>query len=158
MRTESADSIRQSVEIDAPIQTVWNLMSEPGWWINGGALEPHEVRQVRQPDGTCVAEVRSAAVGFWRLVVVELREPEYAAFRWAPHAAADRDATGPTGSTLVEFTLREGDHPGRVVVEVVESGFSALNVAPDEVAANYRDNVGGWGVELALLRALATSA
>ncbi|GAA4173233.1 SRPBCC domain-containing protein [Gryllotalpicola koreensis] len=147
------DEIRQSIEIDAPIERVWKLVSEPGWWINDGELQEHEVSLSAQPDGTLVAEVRGHGAGVWRLVVVELIENEYAAFRWAPHAAAGRDATGPTGSTLVEFTLRPAS--GRVVVEVVESGFCALAITPDRIAANHADNTEGWGQELALLAKLA---
>lgn len=145
--------IRQSIEIDAPIETVWRLVSEPGWWINDGELEAHEVSLSADADGTMIAEVRGHSAGVWRLVVVELLENEYAAFRWAPHAAADRDATGPTGSTLVEFTLRQASD--RVVVEVVESGFDALDISAEKIAANYRDNDEGWGQELAALKAAA---
>jgi len=152
----AADAIRQSVEIDAPIDVVWRLVSEPGWWINDGELEEHEVGYSERPDGTVIAEVRGHSAGTWRLIVVERREHEYAAFRWAPHAAADRDATGLTGSTLIEFTLRE--ESGHVVVEVVESGFRALGITAEKIAANYEDNTEGWGQELALLAGAASAS
>jgi uncharacterized protein YndB with AHSA1/START domain len=150
-----ADEIRESIEIDAPIERVWRLVSEPGWWINDGELQEHEVSLSAQPDGTLIAEVRGHGAGVWRLIVVELIENEYAAFRWAPHATGDRDARGDTGSTLVEFTLREAS--GLVIVEVVESGFSALAISPEKIAANYDDNTEGWGLELEQLRRGATA-
>ena len=156
--SERPDAIRQSIEIDAPVDTIWRLVSEPGWWINDGELEPHEIRRSEQPDGTTIADVRGHSAGVWRLIVVELREREYAAFRWAPHAAADRDATSPIGSTLVEFTLHEASAPGRVVVEVVESGFRTIVASPDKIAENYDENTEGWGAELAVLRTAAASA
>lgn len=145
--------IRQNIEIAAPIEVVWRLVSEPGWWINDGELEPHEVSLSAEDDGTMIAEVRGHSAGVWRLIVVDLIENEYAAFRWAPHASADRDATGPTGSTLVEFTLRPASD--RVVVEVVESGFDELAITAEKITANYDDNVEGWGQELAALRSAA---
>jgi uncharacterized protein YndB with AHSA1/START domain len=151
-----ADAIRQSIEIAAPIDVVWRLVSEPGWWINDGELQEHQVTTTTADDGTVIAEVRGHGAGVWRLIVVEVREREYAAFRWAPHAAADRDARNPTGSTLVEFTLREASD--RVIVEVVESGFAALAISPEKIVANYADNTEGWGIELALLEKLAKSA
>jgi uncharacterized protein YndB with AHSA1/START domain len=148
------DVIRQSIEIAAPIEIVWRLVSEPGWWINDGELEPHEIRYSDGAGGEVIAEVSGHSAGIWRLIVLEQRPHEYAAFRWAPHSAAQLDATGPTGSTLVEFTLREeSDH---VVVEVVESGFAALGITRDKIVENYRENVEGWGIELAALRAMAT--
>jgi hypothetical protein len=148
-----ADAIRQSIEIAAPLDVVWRLVSEPGWWINDGELEEHDITTTTDADGTVTAEVRGHRAGVWRLIVVELREREYAAFRWAPHAAGDRDGRGATGSTLVEFTLREAsDH---VVVQVVESGFSALTVSPEKVVANYDDNTEGWAAELAALQRAA---
>jgi uncharacterized protein YndB with AHSA1/START domain len=153
MTEQTVDEIRQSIEIDAPIERVWELVSEPGWWINDGELQEHQVSLTAQPDGTLIAEVRGHGAGVWRLIVVELIENEYAAFRWAPHAAADRDASGPTGSTLVEFTLRQASD--RVVVEVVESGFAALGISPEKIAANHADNTEGWAQELALLTRLA---
>lgn len=156
MTTEQlADSITQSIEIDAPIEVVWALVSEPGWWINSGELEQHEIELSQVPDGSIIAAVTSHSAGVWRLVVVELREPEHAAFRWAPHAAADRDATGPTGSTLVEFTLRQAS--GRVIVEVVESGFAALRTTPEKIAENHAENTEGWGMELGALKVTAES-
>lgn len=145
--------IRQSIEIDAPIETVWELVSEPGWWINDGELERHEVSLSAEADGTMTAEVRGHSSGTWRLVVVELIENEYAAFRWASHAGSDRDATGPAGSTLVEFTLRQAS--AHVIVEVVESGFDQLDIGPEKIAANHRDNDEGWGQELVALRSAA---
>ncbi|GAA4154488.1 SRPBCC family protein [Gryllotalpicola daejeonensis] len=150
-----ADAIRQSIEIAAPIDVVWRLVSEPGWWINDGEIQEHQVTTTTEADGAVVAEVHGHGAGVWRLIVVELREPDYAAFRWAPHAAGDLDARNPTGSTLVEFTLREAS--GQVIVEVVESGFAALAIPPEKIIDNYADNTAGWAEELALLRTMATT-
>lgn len=150
------DAIRQSIEIEAPIEIVWRLVSEPGWWINDGELEPHRIEYSETADGEVLAEVTGHSAGVWRLIVVAARENHYVAFRWAPHAAANLDATGPTGSTLVEFTLHE--ESDRVIVDVVESGFAALRIPPEKIAANHAENTEGWGIELAALNAAASAA
>ncbi|WP_022880670.1 SRPBCC domain-containing protein [Gryllotalpicola ginsengisoli] len=154
--TEVKDRITARVEIDAPLETVWALVSEPGWWINDGELEQHRIETETTGDGGVVATVHSRAHGAWRVAVVELRQNEFAAFRWAPHPAAERDATGPHGSTLVEFTLAELG--GTVTVEVNETGFAALPIPAESIAANHRENTEGWGQELAALRTAAERA
>jgi uncharacterized protein YndB with AHSA1/START domain len=72
-------------------------------------------------------EVHSAAPveRVWRL----LTEPEHV-----------RPREG--NSTLVEFTLTPQD--GGTRVRVVERGFRALDMSPDEQAAHARDNLPGW--------------
>src|SRR4249919_1813509 len=34
------DRIDRSIEIDAPAERVWDLVTRPGWWINEGAVDP----------------------------------------------------------------------------------------------------------------------
>ena len=34
------DRIDRSIEIDAPAERVWDLVTRPGWWINEGAGGP----------------------------------------------------------------------------------------------------------------------
>jgi uncharacterized protein YndB with AHSA1/START domain len=147
--TEIADSITASIEIDAPIETVWALVSEPGRWINDGELEQHEITTAPAPGGGVLAEVGGTSAGSWQVLVVELREHAYAAFRWAPHTAVGHEVTAEAGSTLVEFTLTP--RHGKVVVEMTESGFTALPLSRDRIIANYNDNVEGWTEELQVL-------
>jgi uncharacterized protein YndB with AHSA1/START domain len=133
------DRIEQRVEISAPLDRVWDLVSTPGWWVPTAAVDP--------PDRTIGHRVvrESAKWGRFPVEVVDMRPQTYAAFRWASQSPGADLAPGNT--TLVEFFVAEaGD---KVSVTVVESGFAALDV-PDEVRqAAFRDNTGGWESELA---------
>lgn len=135
------DRIEQRVEISAPLDRVWDLVSTPGWWVPTTSEEP--------PDRTVGHRVvrESAKWGRFPVGVVDMRPQSYAAFRWASQSPGADLAPGNT--TLVEFFVAEaGD---KVMVTVVESGFAALDV-PDEVRqAALRDNTGGWESELASL-------
>lgn len=135
---ELSDTIERSVVIAAPIESVWRLVSTPGWWINEGEIVDNELRY----DGTIVTV--GSQLGDFVLEVVQLTEPSYAAFRWM----AGTNQADPVQElrTLTEFRLREVD--GGVEVTVIESGWSAYE--PTEyVLDNYRDNSSGWEAELA---------
>ena len=34
--TDTKDRIERKIEIDAPAEWVWLLVSQPGWWIDDG--------------------------------------------------------------------------------------------------------------------------
>lgn len=138
------DTIERQVEIDAPMDRVWALVSEPGWWINEGSIRPHRLEE--RGDHVVVHDEKHGA---FPIEVVESRQPEYIAFRWL--AAEDQAHAADHIETLVEFTLEERD--GRVLVRVVESGFATNGTATDEQRlASHSDNSEGWGIEMAALR------
>ncbi|MGH8862352.1 MAG: SRPBCC domain-containing protein [Jatrophihabitantaceae bacterium] len=136
------DTIERSIAIAAPIERVWDLVTEPGWWApNDVPVEPD-----RTPGHVVVRE--SEKWGRFPVEVVELRPMSYAAFRWASTFPGEDLTTGRT--TLVEFTVTRMDDGVRV--SVTESGFARLE-APDEVKARgIESNSGGWSEELASLR------
>ncbi|EAP96984.1 hypothetical protein JNB_20278 [Janibacter sp. HTCC2649] len=136
------DTISREIQIDAPRAIVWELVSQPGWWINDGAITDNTVEE---KDG--VWHVTNATHGRFPLLVDDTREQSYVAFRWAPW---DERAVE-TGNTLVEFFL-EGPDDGPVTVRVLESGFASIDLAPEKVAENYRDNESGWETELGALK------
>ncbi|XVX20648.1 ATPase [Actinomycetota bacterium] len=140
MGTTITDAIERSITIDAPRERVWQLISEPGWWINEGEIREHEIVS----DGS-VHRVTDSKHGTFTVETVEAREGEYAAYRWLSNPDADGEPE-PTLNTLVEFTI-SGDGP--VEVTVRESGFLPGDV-PDEIRErDYRENSGGWEHELA---------
>jgi len=145
--TPVTDSIEREITIQAGLPTVWDLVSEPGWWVGKADAEP-----VRKPGAVTVR--RSQEWGSYPVRVEELRPPSYAAFRWAS-LFRDQDLTE-ANSTLVEFWLTETD--GGVHVRVVESGFEALDATPEQIAQGVSDNTGGWGEELDELRKTVESA
>ncbi|WP_422647265.1 SRPBCC domain-containing protein [Actinoalloteichus caeruleus] len=144
----NADRIERDILIEAPPRVVWDLVSEPGWWINGGEITPHEI----QADGDARVLVRDPEHGVFAVETVDSRPHEYIAFRWygGPSEAGRVAALGPGNSTLVEFLLRPVG-TSSVRLRVVESGFAEL----DETALLRRrmldDNTEGWRQELAAL-------
>ena len=136
------DTIERSIIISAPVERVWELVTEPGWWVPTDV--PVEVD--RTPGSVVVRE--SEKHGRFPVEVVELRPMSYAAFRWSS-SFPGADPT-PGRATLIEFAVTPTDDGVRV--SVVESGFSTLD-APDELKAqSVRSNSGGWTEELSSLR------
>lgn len=136
------DTIERSITIDAPLNRVWELVSRPGWWINDGEIRDHEIAI----EGG-VASVRDPEHGLFRIEIVELRQPEYAGYRWLAGSNGPEDGAA---RTLVEFFVSGTD--GAVRVRVVESGWAA---APDtdRVRNDYAENEAGWDLELVAAQA-----
>lgn len=135
------DRIVQSIDIAAPASRVWDLVSEPGWFVNDGALVPHALDR----DGDLI-RLHDEVHGLFVLRVVALEPPRYAAFRW--YLSAD-DPDGP--STLVEFRIDDVT-PTSVTLTVVESGFASLPGDAAERRRRLDENTTGWELELALAR------
>jgi uncharacterized protein YndB with AHSA1/START domain len=142
------DHIEQAITINAPLDRVWELVSEPGWWVPSAVVAAVD----HTPGHQVVRE--SEKWGRFPVEVVRVEPKTYAAFRWSSHAPGAELAPGNT--TLVEFRVEPAGDAVRVTV--VESGFAALS-APESVREQSRkDNTGGWREELASLRERAESA
>ena len=48
--TDTTDRIERQIDIDAPAERVWRLVSEPGWWINNGTIVEHKIERVGDLD------------------------------------------------------------------------------------------------------------
>jgi uncharacterized protein YndB with AHSA1/START domain len=136
------DRIDKSIDIDASAETVWGLVSRPGWWINDGAVQADpELR--REGEATVVTHPE---YGEFRLLTVESQRPSYVSFRWIHRETDDRAER----STLVEFRVVErGDG---VTLTVTESGFSSLSQDRATWLADRAGNDDGWTTELAAAR------
>ena len=139
--TIGTDRIERSVTIGATPERVWQIVSEPGWWINGGTLRPHRIEDAG--DGTSV--VHDEEHGAFRIRTERLDPPRYAAFRWI--GREDEKGAG----TLTEFWVE--DAADGVTLRVVESGLE--NVPESERVEYLRDNTQGWETELAAARTTA---
>ena len=138
-----ADRIERQIEIEAPAQRVWDLVSEPGWYINDGTVVDHRIER----DGD-VDVVHDPVHGAFRFRTVALDPPRYAAFRWLS------DEPGPEGGeagTLVEFWLDE--RTDGVTLRVAESGFASLGGTEDDRRRRVAENTDGWEKELVVARA-----
>lgn len=138
------DRIERRITIRATQDSVWQLVTRPGWWLPGSQPEP-----VRGPGRAIVGyggDQRPYVVD-----VIRVEPPGYASFRWS--SAFGGAAPAPGKSTLVEFYLRPvGNETG---VTVVESGFASLDL-PEPLREDARKaNDGGWRYELAGLRTRA---
>ncbi len=136
------DTIERSIAISAPVERVWELVTEPGWWVPIDV--PVEVD--RTPGSVVVRE--SEKWGRFPFEVVELRPMSYAAFRWSS-TFPGADLT-PGRATLIEFTLAPTDDGVRV--SVIESGFSTLEAPDGRKAQSVESNSGGWTEQLSSLR------
>jgi uncharacterized protein YndB with AHSA1/START domain len=140
--TDVVDRIERRIDIAAPAQRVWDLVSTPGWYINDGTIVDHRIDRTGDID-----VVHDPVHGPFRIRTVELDPPRYAAFRWLA------DEPGPDGgeaSTLVEFWLNE--HPDGVTLRVAESGFASLGGTDEARRRRVAENTEGWEQELAAAR------
>lgn len=141
--------IEQEITINAGLERVWGLVTEPGWWV-----PTQEPVPVDRTPGSITERVHET-YGRFPVQVVEIKPRMYVSFRWASQFPGEALAEGRT--TLVEFFVQD-EASGGVRVKVRESGFAELD-APEEVRrAGLESNTEGWGIELADLGKRAESA
>ena len=145
------NSIEREVLIDAPVEAVWSVVTEPehiGRWLSDSA----EVDL--RPGGEL--KLKWAAIGTASGTVERVEPPHVFAFRWVT-PEPDREPGAQGGySTLVEFELRaEGEG---TLLRVVESGFAELAGSEQANAELAARHVGGWGGFLDKLAAYTTTA
>ncbi len=133
------DRIERAIEIDAPASRVWDLISQPGWYINNGAIAEQRIEERGD-----LQIVHNAEYGEFAFRTVELDAPKYAAFRWL----TDKDDSDST-STLVEFWIEE-TAADSVLLKVAESGFESLSESAEQRRARFDDHSDGWTKEIAL--------
>jgi uncharacterized protein YndB with AHSA1/START domain len=152
----TTDRIERDVLIEAPVERVWELLTEAehvGRWFGDAGAEID-----LRPGGEILFRWREHGDARGRVEVVE--RPHRFAWSWAPFGprgeGTEPEAPAPGNSTLVEFTLAA--ESGGTRLSVVESGFAALDGDAETVAANLAGNTRGWGMELDDLVAYAASA
>ncbi len=136
------DTIERSIDIDAPAERVWDLVSEPGWFINSGQIVEHVIE--RLDDNRVV--VHDGTVGRFVVKTDKLDPPHYAAFRWESGAKPDGEHYD-MPNTVVEFFI--SDRTGGVTLRVVESGFAAWGEDTVKRRKAFDENSQGWEEELA---------
>jgi len=141
--TETTDRIERRIEIDAPAARVWDLISQPGWWINDGKIVDHKIERVGDVD-----IVHDLVHGEFKIRTEQVDAPRYVAFRWI---AQEPDQSGNEASTLTEFWIDDRDGDG-VTLRVAESGFASLDVSNEQRRKHLAENTEGWEMELAAAR------
>ena len=126
------DSIERTIHIDAPVERVWTIVTEPEhlgtWFGDAGASRAGDVITMAWKEH-----------GEAELRIVREDAPNVFAFRW--------DANDPgIGDTLVEFTFTPEGSGTRL--KVVESGWDELRTSAERQAELREGNTGGWKAEL----------
>lgn len=142
----SEDRIERETLIAAPLERVWSLVAQPGFWVADKASLPGTVAG----EGESMV-AKNAEYGDFPVRVEKVEPPTYLAYRWA--SAFPGEELRENNSTLVEFTLApEGDGTR---LRVVESGFAALHGSEELRGRAVKDNTVGWPQELDALKARA---
>lgn len=136
------DEIVRSIRIAADAQTVFDIVSEPGWFINDGTYREHSI----DSDGT-TARVTDPVHGTFEIGIVELDPPRHAVFRWL---GGDAGAIADAPQNIVAFTI-EPDDDG-VVLTVRETGFASLDADAVDRRRRFEENSAGWEEELLVAR------
>ena len=139
------DRIEQEITINASLDRVWELVTEPGWWV------PTEVKVAIDRTPGHVAVRDSPKWGRFPVEVVRLDPQTYAAFRWASQFPGEELAPGKT--TLVEFVVSQ--MADAVSVRVAEGGFATLDATEAVRISGLKDNTEGWQEELDALKVRA---
>jgi uncharacterized protein YndB with AHSA1/START domain len=128
----TVDRIERETLIEAAPERVWQLVTEPGWWV------------ASSPSGTAVEGettlCKNDTYGDFPVRVETVTPRSYVAYRWAS-AFGGQELTA-DNTTLVEFTLTPEGSGTRL--RVVESGFAALAGSEELRAKAHEDNSGGW--------------
>ena len=145
----STASIEREIQIDAPIEVVWDVITQPEHIMNWFADEA--VLDLR-PGGTgTLTFTEQGHVALFRVETVN--PPHVFSYRWS-----QPDGEEPTedNSMLVEFTLTETG--GSTTLRLVESGFDKVSWSDEKNQQYYDDHTNGWDYFVSRLGTYAVSA
>jgi uncharacterized protein YndB with AHSA1/START domain len=147
-----ADRIEREIEIEAPIDVVWAVLTEPGhiasWFTDEAQLDARP-----GGDGRFVFRERATSrPSTVDLRVEEVDPPRFFSFRWAHPQGAEPDETN---SLLVQFSLQAAGDATRL--RLVETGFDRLERPEAERERHNAEHQTGWDVHLARLRDYAAA-
>lgn len=146
------DRIERDILIDAPVEVVWSVLTEPehinAWFADAVELD---ARQGGAGTLTWIKRGASPQVAV-ALRVERLDRPRFFSFRWNfPPAEEPTERNAP----LVEFTLTPEGEQTRL--HLVESGIQMLDRSDDQKATYADEHSRGWDVLLAKLAEYAPS-
>jgi uncharacterized protein YndB with AHSA1/START domain len=134
-----ADRIEREIEIDAPIDVVWAVITEPehitSWFTDSVELD------VRPgAEGRFGWDVKATNRTFVVNVQVErLDPPHFFSFRWNyPDGAEPTETNAP----LVEFSLEAQGDATRL--RLVESGLEAIARSDEDKQTYFTEHSSGW--------------
>ena len=141
---EDFDRVEVDCGIATSVENVWAVVSEPGWWVNDGPVDDHEVAL----DDEGIYHVTDPEAGEWLVEKADEDPMDVVAFRWYPIAS---DELPDEYATRVEISLsEEGDS---VNVHIEESGLSSVSDDEDEARQMWDDEAGRWAEALDAIKA-----
>ena len=140
-------AIEKDILIDAPVDVVWQLVTEPEH-IRHWFAEEVEIDLRVGGHGSLGFPSHDA----YQLQVEALEPPRRFAFRWVRRPET---IVRSNNSLLVEFILQPED--GKTRLRVVESGFDSLDWSDEEKASYADQHTNGWPSILGRLRDRAAS-
>lgn len=142
------DAIEREIVIDAPVDVVWRVVTEPEqikqWFTDQAEVDLRVGGRggLRFPSGDS-----------YELQIEAVEPPRRFAFRWVqPEGSVVRS----DNSLLVEFTLQP--EAGSTRLRVVESGFDGLDWSDERKQKYAGDHSHGWTAILDRLRDRARQA
>ena len=142
------DRIEKRVELKAPLDRVWNALTDArqfGEWFRVDLKGPFVVGQEAQGQITHPGYEHVT----WRATVLAMEPKTRFAFTWLPYAI-DPDADySDEEPTLVEFTL--APHGDGTRLTLTESGFDKMPAHRRDEA--FRMNDGGWAAQMDNIKA-----
>ena len=143
----AADRIEREIDIDAPIEVVWKVITEPehitDWFTDSAELDARPGGEGRFGWATN----RRTVVN---LRVERLDPPRFFSFRWQHPDGDDPDETN---APLVEFSLEARGDSTRL--RLVESGIDTLARSDEERQTYFTEHTNGWAVIVERLREYA---
>jgi uncharacterized protein YndB with AHSA1/START domain len=126
------DKLVREVTINAPIATVWKVVTNPSQWFGDKA----EIDL--KPGGKGVVSWKE--YGEAPLEIIKLDEPHCFSFAWI----APDEETRETGQrTLVEFTLSEEGESTKLYL--TESVYDKQLISDEQKESLFGKHSGGWG-------------
>ncbi|HEY4889482.1 MAG TPA: SRPBCC domain-containing protein [Candidatus Dormibacteraeota bacterium] len=138
-------AIEKEILIEAPVEVVWHLLTEPDQ-IRQWFADKAEIELRVGSKGALAFKGQDS----YQLQVEAVEPPRRFAFRWVrrPGLIFRND-----NSLFVEFILEPEN--GSTRLRVVESGFDAIDWSDEERAKYVEDHANGWQQCLGRLRDLA---
>jgi uncharacterized protein YndB with AHSA1/START domain len=143
---EGTFSVRRHIHIAAPIEKVWQAVTDPAHisqWFGAVALDAKGVGTITWPEHDSIP-----------LRVEQMDEPRMVAYRWNNDDALGSAPTELNVATSTVFTLTLEPTADGTQLTLVETGFDATS----DPKGNLEDHRGGWDAELDKLVALLESA
>jgi len=134
-----ADRIEREIDIDAPIDVVWTVITEPehinGWFTDSAELDVRPGGEGRF-GWDAKATNREMVVN---LRVERLDPPHFFSFRWDyPDGAEPTETNAP----LVEFSLEARGESTRL--RLVESGLERIARSEEDKETYFAEHTSGW--------------